>query len=52
MDSLEILEERLRKLEEKIKEAKLHLPALSLFTTKKNLHEKFDLNPIRQFNIL
>jgi hypothetical protein len=29
MDSLEILEERLRKLEEKIKEAKLHLPAHS-----------------------
>ncbi len=30
MDSLEILEDRLKKLEKKIKEAKLHLPAHSI----------------------
>jgi len=30
MDSLEILEDRLKKLEKKIEEAKLHLPAHSI----------------------
>lgn len=59
MDSLEILEDRLKKLEKKIEEAKLHLPAHSIkppvMMTLLNLEDERDavleqINSIRKKN--